>query len=228
MPFRPVDPDDTDVTQAWIDDALLRVQTWCPGRIQTLHNDGTVDVAPLLRTQVPQPDGSNTFRDPPTVPRVPVWCLRAPPFAVTMPVAVGQLVILLACSGDIGTWFAGDGSLTTPGDLRRHHLAHVIAIPGIYPSAQQLQHPSSNLRIGLDTADASGTVEVTSDGDVILNGGTSPVAHEGSGTTGHAHSYALTAGPYAVTGTVGNVATGNTDMDTIATGQGSQTVKVPT
>lgn len=48
-----------------------------------------------------------------------------------------------------------------------------------------------------------------------------PVAKEGSGTTGHTHSYALTAGPYTVTGTITSA------TDTIAVGQGAQRVLVP-
>ncbi len=60
-----------------------------------------------------------------------------------------------------------------------------------------------------------------SGGNVVFNGGSIPVAKEGSATTGHTHAFALTAGPYAVAGTIA-VAT-----DTIATGAGSPTVKVP-
>lgn len=58
--------------------------------------------------------------------------------------------------------------------------------------------------------------------DIIFNGGASPVAHEGSGTSGHSHAAgAYVAGPYAVTGTSATAA------DTIATGEGSAHVLVP-
>lgn len=67
---------------------------------------------------------------------------------------------------------------------------------------------------------------VTASGKAIrlgAAGGTAnkPVAHEGSGTTGHTHTFALTAGPYTVAGTI------NSATDSIATGQGSANVLVP-
>ena len=180
MPYRPIDPEDTDVTQAWIDDALLRVQTSMPGRVQSYDPaTQTADVVPLLRVQVPQGDGSNAFEALPVVPHVPVKFPRGGGFAVTFPMAPGDFVLLVACSGDLGTWFAGDGSVTTPVDLRRHHLGNVVAIPGLFPRARALAHPSSNLCLGLDSADASGTLEIASDGTVTLNGGTAAVGRVG-------------------------------------------------
>lgn len=74
---------------------------------------------------------------------------------------------------------------------------------------------------------ADGSIEITSKTgqNVTLkaDGQTAdkPVAKEGSATTGHTHAYALTAGPYTVTGTISNAA------DTIATGAGAQRVRVP-
>jgi hypothetical protein len=59
-------------------------------------------------------------------------------------------------------------------------------------------------------------------GTVIkLNDGGTPVAKEGSITTGHQHTLTGTAGPYPISGIA------VTQTDTIATGAGSPTVKVP-
>lgn len=74
---------------------------------------------------------------------------------------------------------------------------------------------------------ADGSMDlVTASGDAIrlgAAGGTAnkPVAHEGSQTAGHTHTFALTAGPYTVTGTI------NSATDSIAAGQGSANVLVP-
>lgn len=74
---------------------------------------------------------------------------------------------------------------------------------------------------------ADGSIEITSktgqNVTMKADGQTAdkPVAKEGSITTGHAHAYALTAGPYTVTGTITNA------TDTIATGAGAQRVRVP-
>ncbi len=70
----------------------------------------------------------------------------------------------------------------------------------------------------------NGDIEITpAEGrNVVLAGGASPAAHEGSATTGHTHpAGALVAGPYAVTGATASA------TDTIATGQGSARVLVP-
>lgn len=62
--------------------------------------------------------------------------------------------------------------------------------------------------------------EVVGDTVTLLEGST-PVAKEGSATTGHVHTLAGTAGPFALVGTA------VLQVDTIAAGAGSQNVKVP-
>jgi phage baseplate assembly protein V len=67
----------------------------------------------------------------------------------------------------------------------------------------------------------NGDIEVHAAGNVLINGGTTPVAKEGSSTTGHMHTLTGTAGPFPLAGTA------ITTTDTVATGAGSGTVKVP-
>ena len=69
--------------------------------------------------------------------------------------------------------------------------------------------------------DGSMDIATASGQDVRFNGGSTPVAKEGSATTGHTHVITGTAGPYPV------IATNAVNTDTIATGAGSQHVKVP-
>lgn len=68
---------------------------------------------------------------------------------------------------------------------------------------------------------ANGDIEITAGANVLINGGSTPVAKEGSATTGHQHTLTGTAGPYPLAGTA------ITTTDTIATAAGSATVKVP-
>lgn len=56
---------------------------------------------------------------------------------------------------------------------------------------------------------------------IAFQGGGTPVAKEGSGTTGHTHTVTGFAGPYPISATI------TTATDTVASGQGSQNVKVP-
>lgn len=55
---------------------------------------------------------------------------------------------------------------------------------------------------------------------IKLQGGSTPVAKEGSSTTGHTHTITGTAGPYPIVATIA------VNTDSIATGQGSANVKV--
>lgn len=64
-------------------------------------------------------------------------------------------------------------------------------------------------------------VLLKADGSIEVNGGTTPVAKEGSSTTGHTHTLTGTAGPYPLSGSA------LTSTDSIASGAGSSTVKVP-
>ena len=71
------------------------------------------------------------------------------------------------------------------------------------------------------TSAANGAVRVTANGtgDVVVNGGTLKVARVTDATTGHTHAFALTAGPYPVTGTI------TTAKDTIASSGGAARFK---
>lgn len=102
---------------------------------------------------------------------------------------------------------AGD-VLPEPGETLLHGLAERSAVVRIRPT---------------------GDIELTPKAGraVILAGGSTPVAREGSATTGHVHAatFALTApaggGPVTGTITIGSA------TDTVATGAGSPNVRVP-
>lgn len=70
---------------------------------------------------------------------------------------------------------------------------------------------------------AANRIEVSANGgQVVFNGGSTPVAKEGSATTGHTHAAGtLVAGPYVVTGATASA------TDAVAVGAGSQNILVP-
>lgn len=71
------------------------------------------------------------------------------------------------------------------------------------------------------TSAANGAININAHGvgDVVVNGGTLKVARVTDATTGHTHAFALTAGPYAVAGTI------TTATDTIASSGGAARFK---
>lgn len=249
--FRPGSPEGIDVTKAWIERYLDGVHTAFPARVQSYDGANQVaDLEPLVRSPVLQPDGSVVYEDLPMLPSVPVLLPRSAGWFIGLPLGEGDTVLVVCCEVAIGHWRAGDGSPQYPGDLRRHHLAHAVAIPGLFvrsaalghappsPSADGAQATDPAIVIGSDGV--SGTrvilrqngelevvqgstarIKIEQGGDVVLRGGSTPVAKEGSSTSGHMHSLTGSAGPYPLSGTA------ITTTDSIASGAGSQNVKVP-
>ena len=171
MGERPPFPTDRDVLDARLEQQALETHVGLPGRV--LRYDAatqTADVVPLVRHPVPQPDGDHTFEDLPVIPSVPVLWPRVGAWFLALKVEAGDTVQLLFNSADLGTWRTGDGSVVTPGDLRRHHLAHAVAIPGLYTRGRALAHAPSDdvgLVLGSDTSGArvtlrtNGALEIT-------------------------------------------------------------------
>lgn len=119
----------------------LRLFGPMPGRVQSYDPDlQTADIVPLIRQQVPQPDGSYAMEDLPVVPSVPVCFPRSGDAMVTLPIAAGDTGLLIVCGPAIGHWRVGDGDVTDPGDLRRFHLSHAVFLPvGLVPRSKALR-----------------------------------------------------------------------------------------
>lgn len=128
-----------------------------------------------------------------------------------------------------------DGTLElVPDDARLPGLSRVPLRSGV-PGVRATIANASRVFVGFEGGDPrmpfalvweQGTVtklEVTAT-EVVFNQGSTPVAKEGSATAGHAHTvtFALTAGPYPVAGTI----TVQSNTDTIASGEGAQDVLV--
>lgn len=133
-------PTERDVMEAREEQASLRMETAFPARVQAYDSDAeTADLVPLIRHPVPQPDGSYAMEDLPVLPSVPVCGLRSGDWFASLPVSPGDTGLVVVCSGAIGHWRVGDGGVTDPGDLRRHHLSHAVFLPvGLVPRSHAL------------------------------------------------------------------------------------------
>lgn len=199
MSERPPYPTERSLAEAREEQAALRTHVAYPGRVQSYNaSTQTADVVPLIRQQVPQPDGSYALEELPVVPSVPVVWPRVGGWFVAMALVPGDTVQLVVNTSAIGHWRAGDGSVTDPGDLRRQHLAHAVAIPGLYVRQKALAHaptPTGSggalaatdaaLVIGSDangprvTLRPNGTVQVTQGSAVVIEVDASGVVHLG-------------------------------------------------
>lgn len=126
----------------------------------------------------------------------------------------------------------GDGTLELQTDDQR--FAGMSGVPIRYgvPGITVTVSPGARVLLGFAGGDPSKPIaELWESASVTelditatlikLNGGAIPVAKEGSSTTGHQHTLSGTAGPYALSGTA------VLQTDSVASGAGSPTVKVP-
>ena len=185
-------PAELDVLRARLEQHDLEQHVAIPGRVQRYDEaTQTADVVPLVRHPVPQPDGSYALEDLPVIPSVPVLWPRTGRWMLTMGMTAGDTVQLLVNTSAIGHWRAGDGDVTDPGDLRRQHIAHAVAIPGLYTRGHALQHASAtDLVLGDDQGTRlsiapSGAVTVETSAGVALKIDADKTVHLG-GAVGEA------------------------------------------
>lgn len=187
--MRPDYPSDEDNRQAHREQHDLETWHAFPGRIQNYDPaTQTATIVPLLRCQVPHPSGEYTYEEAPPVPHVAIIQPRVRGWFFALPVQDGDTVMCVCCDGDVGTWRRGGGDVTSPRDLRRHHLAHAVAFVGLYTFNQPLAHappkesdpasPNPNHQAVIFGSDAddgtrvaikhNGSVEITRGTDVAL------------------------------------------------------------
>ena len=152
---RDVEPNPEQLIRAWLDRHEIEVRGPMPGRIERYDAATQVaDVKPMVRLPVPQPDDSVVQEDPPIIPCVPVLFPRVAGWFLSVPVAVGDFVLLIPCEGDWSRFWTGAGELSDAEDTRRHHVAHCVALPlGLYPERQALARVSAtDMVMGSDAA----------------------------------------------------------------------------
>lgn len=174
---RPPYPTERDILDAREEQFELRIFGPMPGRVQSYDPALQVaDVVPLIRQQVPQPDGTYVMEELPIIPCVPVCVPRSGAAMVSLPIAAGDTGLLIICGPAIGHWRVGDGDVTDPGDLRRFHLSHAVFLPvGLVPRSKALRntaaagetplHPvvPNGMVLGFDT-DAGARIMLRADG----------------------------------------------------------------
>lgn len=149
---------------AWAED----LHTALPGRVESYDASAQVaDVTPLVRRVLRRNDGSRVASPMPTIRAVPIAWPRAGDWFVHMPLAAGDVVLLVFCERDFARWRA-TGEISDPIDTRQHHLAHAIAYPGVYPRTRPITDvPTDAMVIGRM---GGATIRLQSDGQVHVAG----------------------------------------------------------
>lgn len=135
----------------------------------------------------------------PVLPSVPVLFPRVGEWFLSLPIAEGTYGLVIVCAPAIGHWRVGNGDVTDPGDLRRHHMAHAVFLPvGMTPRSEALERTGAagtalstgaptGMVIGSDAADgprilirANGAVEIETGGATAVKVAADGVVHLGA------------------------------------------------
>lgn len=159
-----------ELLEAYGEAAASELHTALPARVESYDASAQVaDVTPVLRRTLTTEDGSAVTEALPTLRRVRVVHPRAHGggWHLHMPLTAGDFVLLVVLERDPTRWIATGEVSPTP-DTRLHHLAHAVAIPGLYPHADRLTDPPTDaLVVGRE---GGARLVLKSDGSVVLYG----------------------------------------------------------
>lgn len=123
--------------------ALMNLHTAMPGIVQAYDpKTQRADIQPVNKRVYE--DGSVV--DLPLLPAVPVLMPRTKNSWVNLPLAQGDMVLLVFCERSIEQWRL-KGGIVDPLDTRTHHLADAIAIPGVFPESTPFAGHDKNLEL---------------------------------------------------------------------------------
>lgn len=155
-----------EVISSAINYRLQDLHTAIPARVEAYHADTqTVDVQPVIKSVLVDPNGNSLVQEYPKIPSVPVAFPRAGGYFLSLPIAVGDTVLVIFCEHSIDVWRAR-GIDTTPGVTSLHGLSGAVAIPGVFPTNAPLSDAATNaLVLGKD-----GGPQIKIDGTTIKAG----------------------------------------------------------
>ena len=135
--------------------------------IDTLESEQTVDVKPLI---------NKTYDDGvilalPNILAVPVIFPSAGGGVLTFPMKVGDTVLLVFSMRSLDEWLEGNGTSSTPVDVRTHYLNDAIALPGLYTKKTHLIPNLTDVELKyLDSNNEQlASVKMKPDGDVTVD-----------------------------------------------------------
>lgn len=129
-------PSMSEVIKAAIDAQMRELFVALPG-VVTAYNavKQEVDVKPLLKRAYIDEDGNDDTDELPIVTSVPVMFPRAGGHFLSLPISVGDNVLLLFCDRSIDLYMSSAGGVSVdPVDFREHDLTDAVALPGFFPN----------------------------------------------------------------------------------------------
>lgn len=174
--------------EAMRDSTMRSIRVCAPARIESYDSaTQSCSVQPLIYDGELDEDDIRQVVRLPVITNVPVMHVGGNGFQITVPVAVGDTVLILFTDRSLDRWLARGGEVD-PGTDQTHHMSDAIAIPGLRDFAHALSTaPTDRIRIGYGSAAAKIDITATE----ILAGGSEPLVTRAEFLK-HTH---LTAGP---------------------------------
>lgn len=154
-----------------IDSYMEGFETAFPAVVRRVNDDGTIDVTPSVRNTLKnmqiEPDGKDG--KPLPIEGVPVMWPGTSAAIVKFSLSAGDPVLCIASSRDLREWAEGgeDGGPYSPKSFSGNDMNDMVAIP-----LSRGGKKAVSVTIGSDTLSVvgKGTVEMKSDGTVLING----------------------------------------------------------
>lgn len=172
-------PSWTQIIRDAIDAALAEMHAGLPAKVLN-YDPGhqSVDVKPLLLRVAVDPDTElEQTHEIPVITNVPLELLSGGGWAISFPVAAGDIVYLAFAERSLDRWLeAPPGQLVDPLDSRHHDLSDAVARPGLRPRSSPIANLSpANMRIGREDGsvilDLSPTTVAITAPNVVINAG---------------------------------------------------------
>ena len=162
------------VIQTAIDSALKELHTCFPA-VVTRVSGQLIDCQITIQRKL-----NNKNVNLPLLTNVPIRYLKTKNFSISIPIEVGDHVLVIFCERNIDNWLLNAG-INAPIDTRKHHLSDAFAFPMMYPETDtvpsfnsqdlEIKHKSGSPLIRLKN---SGGVDIIGDinltGDIQMSG----------------------------------------------------------
>lgn len=154
-----------DVLATAIDRRLSQVHTAIPGRVES-YSQGKAEVSPAIAPKMV----NGEYKRYPRIPNVPVIFPRTGDTIIHYPISSGDYGLILFSERSLDVWLYGGGIADTDGG-RMMHITDAIFLPGLFPFRGG---PSWGVPGASDSSlyvkHHNGTLEITSSGQVKING----------------------------------------------------------
>jgi hypothetical protein len=108
---------------------IADLHTCFPAKVVAVNvSEGWCNVQPTIKKKY----SDGTIPNPPVINRVPIASYRAGNAFISLPLKVGDYVMVVCAERSIDIW-KSKGGVLSPLDYRKHHLSDAIAYPGVYP-----------------------------------------------------------------------------------------------